>query len=193
VIILFARRIMGMFGTDFETGWPVLVAGTVGQLVKCGVGSVGHLLLMSGHQKKLLRIQTVMAVVVVGMSLTLIPLMGMLGAALAVAAVNAASNLWYLTEVRRSLGIWPSARKYAALIMPTAAMTGVVWLFREFAATTWPAWAAVVVALAIGYVVFLGASLLLALDADDRVIAHAVRSNVLEMMGVSAKSAGGNK
>lgn len=193
VIILFARRIMGMFGADFETGWPVLVAGTVGQLVNCGVGSVGHLLLMSGHQKKLLRIQTVMAVVVVGMSLTLIPLMGMLGAALAVAAVTAASNLWYLTEVRRSLGIWPSARKYAALIMPTAAMTGVVLLFREFAATTWPAWAAVVVALAIGYVVFLGASLLLALDADDRVIAHAVRSNVLEMMGVSAKSAGGNK
>jgi hypothetical protein len=127
------------------------------------------------------------------MSLTLIPLMGMLGAALSVAAVNAASNLWYLTEVRRSLGIWPSARKYAALIVPTAAMTLLVLLFREFAATTWPAWAAVVVALAIGYVVFLGASLLLALDADDRVIAHAVRSNVLEMVGVSAKSAGGNK
>ena len=193
VIILFARRIMGMFGADFESGWPVLVAGTVGQLINCGVGSVGYLLLMSGHQKKLLRIQTVMAVVVVGMNLILIPLMGMLGAALSVAAVNAASNLWYLTEVHRSLGIWPSARKYAALILPTAAMLGLVLLFRQFAATTWPAWAAIVVALAIGYPVFLGASLLLGLDADDRVIAHAVRSKVLEMLGVSAKSVGENK
>src|SRR5205085_5455522 len=50
VMILFARQLMRIFGPDFEAGWPVLVIGAVGQLVNCGVGSVGYLLLMSGNQ-----------------------------------------------------------------------------------------------------------------------------------------------
>jgi O-antigen/teichoic acid export membrane protein len=187
VMILFARRIMGMFGPDFEPGWPVLVVGTLGQLVNCGVGSVGYLLQMSGHQKKLLRIQTVMAVVVVVMNLTLIPLMGLLGAAIAGAVVNALSNLWYLAEVRNSLGIRPSWKKYIALAAPTATTIALIWLLRGLVTTTWPTWAAVVVALALGYVVFLGTSLL-TLDPDDRVIARAVGSKLLEMTG-NARSA----
>jgi O-antigen/teichoic acid export membrane protein len=59
VMILFARQIMGMFGPEFVPGWLVLVAGTFGQLVNCGVGSVGFLLLMSGQEKRVLKIQTV--------------------------------------------------------------------------------------------------------------------------------------
>ena len=46
VIIMFARPIMRIFGHDFELGWPILVIGTCGQLVNCGVGSVGCILLM---------------------------------------------------------------------------------------------------------------------------------------------------
>jgi O-antigen/teichoic acid export membrane protein len=190
VMILFSRRIMGMFGPDFEPGWPVLVAGTFGQLVNCGVGSVGYLLLMSGNQKRLLKIQTVMAVVVVALNLALIPLLGLLGAALVGAAVNAASNLWYLAEVRRALGIRPSASKYAALIAPTAVMLAAVLLFRRFVTAPWPAWGAILAGLAIAYVFFVGVSALVGFDSDDRVIAHAIRSKVLEMTGASKSAAG---
>lgn len=187
VMILFAKPILGMFGPDFEPGWPVLVAGTVGQVVNCGVGSVGYLLLMSGKEKRLLRVQTVMAVVLIVMNLVLIPRMGLLGAALAGAVVNAATNLWCLAEVRRSLGIMPSASKYVALVAPTAAMMVIVLVFKQFIAATWPAWAAILASLTIGYVAFAGASLL-ALDSDDRVVARAIWSRILEMTG-HAKSA----
>src|ERR1700738_3894828 len=55
VVIVFARPIMRIFGPDFAEGWPILVIGTLGQLINCGVGSVGYLLLMSGNQKRLIR------------------------------------------------------------------------------------------------------------------------------------------
>jgi len=112
----------------------------------------------------------------------LIPRMGLLGAALAGAAVNAATNLWSLAEVRKSLGIVPSARKYVALVAPTVAMIAMVLLFQHFVAATWPAWAAVLAGLTIGYLVFAAASLL-ALDSDDRVIARIIWTRVREIAG----------
>ena len=184
VMIIFAPSIMGMFGPDFVPGWPVLVAGTFGQLINCGVGSVGYLLLMSGHQRKLLRIQSVMAGALVAANLFLIPRIGLLGAALAGAAVTAISNLWYLGEVRRSLGIRPSLSKYRDLLVPGAFVTGLAVLIRHFANADWPAWWAIVTALVLGYAVFMGASLLF-LDEDDRIVAEAIRSKLFALVGNS--------
>ena len=82
VMIIFAPALMRIFGHDFEMGWPILVIGTLGQLINCGVGSVGYLLLMSGHQRRLIRIQAVMACVMVALSLILIPRWGITGAAI---------------------------------------------------------------------------------------------------------------
>jgi len=182
VMILFARQIMGMFGPEFAPGWLVLVAGTFGQLVNCAVGSVSFLLLMSGREKHVLKIQTVMAVVLIALNLVLIPRMGLLGAALAGAAVTAATNLWSLAEVRTTLGIVPSAKKYLALAAPTIVMLVMVLLFQHFVATAWPAWAAILVGLTIAYLVFAGVSLL-ALDSDDRVIARGIWSRVRVIAG----------
>ena len=89
VIIVFARELMRIFGPEFEAGWPILVIGTVGQLINCGVGSVGYLLLMSGQQRRLIRIQAVMAVVMVGLSLLLIPKLGLTGLRSGAAVTNA--------------------------------------------------------------------------------------------------------
>jgi len=182
VMMLYARRIMGMFGPDFEIGWPVLVVGTLGQLVNCATGSVGYLLLMSGHQKKMLRIQTVMSVVVVVMNLSLIPVIGILGAATAGALVNAITNIWYSAEVRQTLGIRHSAKKYLALVAPAIITFAAIWLVGRFAPGSWPALAIVVAGLVAGYAVFLGVSLVFGMDDDDRVIEQAVRSKILETM-----------
>src|SRR5271168_3203995 len=47
IMVLFAKPLMALFGHDFNVGWPVVIIGTVGQLINCGVGSVGFLLLMT--------------------------------------------------------------------------------------------------------------------------------------------------
>jgi len=68
------------------------------------------------------------------------------------------------------------------LVAPTVAMIAMVLLFQHFVAATWPAWAAVLAGLTIGYLVFAAASLL-ALDSDDRVIARIIRTRVREIAG----------
>src|SRR5271169_1587915 len=110
VMIVYARPIMRIFGHDFEAGWPILVIGTCGQLVNCGVGSVGYLLLMSGNQRRLVRVQAAMAVVMVVLSVRLVPLWGALGAAVAAAITNAGVNGWNLLEVRAALKMTPYNR-----------------------------------------------------------------------------------
>src|SRR5205085_12644835 len=57
VIMIFARPLLEIFGREFGEGWPVLVIATFGQLVNCSVGSVGQLLLMSGQQQRMVRVQ----------------------------------------------------------------------------------------------------------------------------------------
>ena len=59
----------------------VLVIAAIGQIVNCGAGSVGYLLLMSGNQRRLIRVQFVMVAVSLLMNVTLIPVLGIVGAA----------------------------------------------------------------------------------------------------------------
>src|SRR5262249_20564542 len=56
-MVIFAHPLMGIFGPSFASGAQVLAIGAVGQLLNCAVGSVGFLLLMSGNQFELVRVQ----------------------------------------------------------------------------------------------------------------------------------------
>src|ERR1035437_8737160 len=91
MLLIFAHPLMRIFGRDFEAGWSVLVIGTLGELIDCGVGSVGFLLL-SGNERRLLRIQMMMSAGIVGFNLLLIPRWGIVGAAIASAITNIIAN-----------------------------------------------------------------------------------------------------
>ena len=173
VIILFAAPLMKLFGAEFEVGWPVLVIGTVGQLVNCGVGSVGLLLLMSGNQRRLIRVQAAMAAVAVLSNLLLIPLMGMIGAALASALVAVVTNLWYLREVRRALHTHPFHRGYATLLLPFAATFACVLFLRMSLHLFRPEWLLILLALVSAYLVFVITAMASGLDPEERLIAGA--------------------
>ena len=178
VMIVFAGRLMRIFGPDFESGWPVLMIGAVGQLVNCGVGSVGYLLLMSGNQKRLIKVQFVMTIISVVTNLTLIPTLGMVGAALAAAGVNVGGNLWNLYEVRKALGISPYNRSYFLLSIPGVSAVLTVLLVRHMGGTSANPWFVVALSLLLGYVVFGGFAAGFAFDPDDRMFARGVWSQV---------------
>jgi O-antigen/teichoic acid export membrane protein len=180
VIIAFAIPLMRIFGPDFVAGWPVLVIGAIGQLVNCGVGSVGYLLLMSGNQRRLMRVQFAMAVVSVLVNVTLIPALGISGAALAATCVNVGGNLWNLSEVRQALRIFPYNRGYYALLIPTTFTTATVVLLRFNTVSITHPWLAILLALILSYAVFCGLAAAFALDPDDRAIA---RSAWLQLRG----------
>ncbi|HZR56180.1 MAG TPA: flippase [Terriglobales bacterium] len=174
VMIIFASPLMRIFGHDFELGWSILVIGIAGQLVNCAVGSVGYLLLMSGNQARLIKIQSIMAIVTVILALLLIPRWGLVGAAVASAAANAGANLWCLLEVRRRLNVFPYNRTYLRFTLPLLATLAILLLLREKLGAVHPEWIVIASALVLGQVTFMTAAVMFGLDTDDKLVISAI-------------------
>lgn len=177
-IIVFPRPLMRIFGPDFEQAWPILVIGTLGQLVNCGVGSVGLLLWMSGNQVRLLRVQAAMAVITVALSLALIPLWGIIGAAVAVALSNAGTNFWNLLVVRRVLGLSPFSVSFSKLLIPSIASVIAALAVKHEARMLGSDWVLIGISLLGTYAIFAAVIALFGLDSDDRLFARAMWSRI---------------
>jgi O-antigen/teichoic acid export membrane protein len=177
-VIVYARPIMRIFGHDFEAGWPILIIGTVGQLVNCAVGSVGLLLWMSGNQHRLLRVQVVMAGVVTVANTALIPVWGLVGAAVAAAITNAGTNAWNLLVVRKVLGLSPFSPSFSRLLLPAVMSVLVALGIQHEASRIGHDWLAVAAGLLGTYGVFAGVTFAFGLDADDRLIVDAVWARI---------------
>jgi len=182
-VMVFSRVIMHIFGAGFESGWPILVIGTLGQLVNCGVGSVGLLLLMSGHEKRLIRVQIYMAFVMLALSLALVPVWGLVGAGMASALTTIGMNLWNLIEVRRAMGIHPYNRSYFKLLPATAAAVAVAFAVLHYSSVFSHNWLTAAVGLLAAYLAFATIIFASGLDDDDTLIAHALRRRVSALFG----------
>ena len=181
VVMCYAPAIMRIFGHEFESGWPALVILTLGQLVNCGVGSVGFLLLMSGYERRLIRVQALMAIVMVVLCFKLVPLWGALGAATAAAITNVGMNLLNLFEVRRALKLSPYNWSYLNLAPSVGSAGLIVFLLSRSSFLAKEQLASAVLALVLAYITFCIVSLWMGLDTDDRLITDAVVSRVRGM------------
>ena len=128
-----------------------------------------------------------MAAVMVVLSATLVPVWGVLGAAVAAAITNAGINLLNLLEVRKVLGLSPYNRGYWRLLPPTLATLTLTLVLRSYSYIFHHDWLAVGITLALAYCVFAVMVPLAGLDADDRLIAAAMWSRI---RGSFAKAAG---
>ncbi|HWF92543.1 MAG TPA: flippase [Terriglobales bacterium] len=180
-MIVFSRPLMRIFGPEFEAGWSVLVVGTAGQLVNCAVGSAGSLLLMSGNEKHLLKIQAVTAAVTIVLDLTLIHPFGILGAAVAAAATNVLVNVWYLKGAYNQLHLLPYNRSYVRLVPAFLAAALCLYLVMRFASAQ-PKWMELGLGGFLTYAVFIGMALVSGLDADDRLITTAIWSRARNLL-----------
>jgi O-antigen/teichoic acid export membrane protein len=189
-VMVFARLIMRMFGHDFEAGWPILVIGTIGQLVNCGVGSVGLMLFMSGHQRRLLQVQIAMAVIMAAGNIALIPLWGIVGAAVASAIMNVGMNAWNFLSVRKVLGLSPFSRSFARLFLPAAAAVALALILQREQNWFRHDWLTLGVSLLAVYGIFAAVVAALGLDAEDRLIAGAmwtrIRQSVPSLSGIES-------
>jgi len=171
-VSLFSSALMTVFGHGFQDGAVVLTVGALSQLFNCGVGSVGFLLLMSGHQVVLMRIQALNAVAMVALNLLLVPRFGILGAVLSSSLAVAGTNLWGLAEVRRLLGLYPYDRSYGKLFVPSALTSVVLLLVRNLWGDV--SWRVAGAAFVAAYVVFFAIVWFRGLDGDDRVFARMI-------------------
>jgi O-antigen/teichoic acid export membrane protein len=182
VLVVYARPIMALFGHDFEAGWRLLIIGTCGQLVNCGVGSVGSLLWMSGHERRLVRVQMVMGAVMVVLCFKLVPVWGALGAVIAAAITNVGMNLGNLLEVRNVLKMSPYNKSYVKLLPSVGAAALVTVLLSRASIFARAQFVGIAFSLVLGYGVFCVLAFAMGLNADDRLITNAVLSRVRLML-----------
>lgn len=109
ICLVFASKIMGLFGPEFRVGGPVLQVLAIAQGVSVFAGSVGSLLMMSGHERQVRNSNAIAAIVCLAISAVAVPAAGAIGAAAAVGTSLVVRNVYEIMMVRRYLGIRVSA------------------------------------------------------------------------------------
>jgi O-antigen/teichoic acid export membrane protein len=105
LFVLFPGWVMRLFGPQFVEGAAVLIILALGQFVNVATGSVGYLLMMSGHERLMRNNIVCIAILNVVMCLLLIPWAGAIGAAIATAISLSAMNLVSVVLVYGRLSI----------------------------------------------------------------------------------------
>jgi len=105
IVIIFGRQILGAFGAEFQSGYPVLVILVLGQTVNSLAGPVGYLMTMTGHQNLAVKITAFVAISNLLLNLYLIPILGGLGAAISTASSIIILNVILLLFVKKKLGL----------------------------------------------------------------------------------------
>jgi len=105
VLIFAGDWVMGLFGPDFVRGGTALAILALGQAVNTMTGSVGYLLMMTGHERDIRNASIVAFILMAGCAVLLIPGYGLIGAAIASAVAIAYTNIWASFVVFRELKI----------------------------------------------------------------------------------------
>lgn len=103
-IFMFPEWIMSLFGDEFTSAATALMILATGQFINIATGSVGYLLSMTGHERSVRDNVLISGVISVVLGLTLIPLLGVIGAATAYACGVASQNLLGVYQVKKHLG-----------------------------------------------------------------------------------------
>ncbi len=99
VILLFSQPLLSIFGKEFVQGSSILIIFMIGELINAGVGPVGNILIMSGRPRLALYNSAIMFILLVVLCLILIPIYGILGAALARAITLGVINIIRVIQV----------------------------------------------------------------------------------------------
>jgi O-antigen/teichoic acid export membrane protein len=123
-LAVFAKDFLGLFGTEYLAGVPVLVMLSMGQLVNAAVGNAGVVLQFSGHERAELANGVLVTGLNVALNVAFIPLWGATGAAVATLVSLALVALRRLNQVRTLLGVYPYDR--STLVVAGAGVAAVL-------------------------------------------------------------------
>ena len=109
LVLLAGKLLLSLFGQGFVAGYPLLAVLLVGILAKASIGPGEALLSMVGEQRRCVFIYATALAVNIGLNMTLIPLYGLYGVAIATSGAMVFEALALHITIRRRLGIALSA------------------------------------------------------------------------------------
>jgi O-antigen/teichoic acid export membrane protein len=108
ILLLFSRPFLTLFGPEFVQAEAALRILALGQIVNAAMGPVNLLLIMTGHERDAARGVAAGLAINVILAIVLIPMAGIVGAAIAVTVSMITWNLIAARYVHRRLGIYPT-------------------------------------------------------------------------------------
>ena len=108
LVLVMGEQLLSIFGPDFKDGYTALVILGVGGLVNALAGPVANLLALTGSENFVSRVMMATMALNFVLNLSLIPLWGVEGAALATAISMVTWNLVMFVASRRRLGLNPN-------------------------------------------------------------------------------------
>jgi O-antigen/teichoic acid export membrane protein len=109
VATLFSRTLLQLSGRSFVDAWPLLVISAIGSMVNAATGSVGYMLLMTGHQKWSFINSVTSVALNILFGAMLIPHWGAMGAALGTMGALILVNIMRYMQIRLMLKMNPYA------------------------------------------------------------------------------------
>ncbi|MDX2259315.1 MAG: flippase [Hyphomicrobiaceae bacterium] len=105
VLLALGQPLLSLFGDQFTTGYPVMFVLVVGFLVRSIFGPTEFLLNMLGEQSRCALVLVVTAVLNIVLNLALIPVLGMMGGAVATMLSLVVSAVLLYVVARQRLGV----------------------------------------------------------------------------------------
>ena len=128
VMIMPGQLLDVLYGQAYLNGtWPLVIL-ILAQTINTSTGAVGFLLVMNGHQNRWLFLTGISFIIGLGLNIWLIPMWGIVGAAIANGCSVAFLYLSALLHVRSSLGMWPYDSRYWKGLFSAAISAGVIVL-----------------------------------------------------------------
>lgn len=103
--VVAGRPLLGLFGTEFTAAYPALLLLSAGQLFGAYCGQTGTMATMTGYHRVLTRVLVIATALNVMLSVLLIPLLGMTGAAAASCCAAVTWNAIMAVAIKRKYGI----------------------------------------------------------------------------------------
>lgn len=104
-MLFFSKNLLGLFGSEYTQDVNILRILLIGQFINVLTGSVGFLLNMTGHETDMRNIIIISGILSLILALSLIPIYGILGAAISTSISISFQNLLAVFYVKKRLGI----------------------------------------------------------------------------------------
>jgi O-antigen/teichoic acid export membrane protein len=134
---------------------------------------------MTGHERQWLVLTAVVAAVDLALLAWLVPLWGVLGAAIATTCALGILYVLGTLLVWRFLGVWPYDRRYLKGLLAALVTSGALGLLRW--QLPWPPFPLLVSAGVVAVLIFAGTLLALKLDPEDKEFIQIVRARALRL------------
>ena len=180
ILVIFSKSIMLIFGREFVSGWIVLVILALAQLVNAGTGPVGMLLQMVGKQDIDFINGIVLALLNIGLDVWLIPIYGMVGAAIATSLALILIHIARLTEVAVIFKMIPYDARYIKPII-AAITSALVAITMKTNFTDWPSWLVIFTTFFTLSTIYTAVLHWMGLDQEDKIVLKAIKMKILQL------------